>query len=77
MIDWLPHRRIFADEIRYASDIEALVEIHAGGFRRGWSVDEFETLIALPPVDYTAYPNSNGFWSFVQRANARLRRGRG
>jgi N-acetyl sugar amidotransferase len=42
----------------------------------GLSVSEFETLIALPPVDYTAYPNSNGFWSFVQRTNARLRRGR-
>ena len=40
----------------------------------GVTVDELEALIALPPVDYTAYPNSNGFWSRVQRIYARLRR---
>ncbi len=36
----------------------------------GVSVDELEALIELPPVDYTAYPNSDAFWQFVRRAGA-------
>jgi N-acetyl sugar amidotransferase len=43
----------------------------------GVTVDELEALIALPPVDFSAYPNSNAFWSRVQKINARLRKGRG
>lgn len=40
----------------------------------GVSVDELEALIELPAVDYTAYPNSNAFWSAVQRLDAARRR---
>lgn len=36
----------------------------------GVTVDELEALIALPPVDYTAYPNSDAFWAFVRRVAA-------
>lgn len=36
----------------------------------GVSVDELETLIALPPVDFTAYPNSDGLWRLVRRLGA-------
>jgi len=43
---FLPRPRFFFDEIRDAADIEALVAMHSEGFRRGWSVDEFETLLA-------------------------------
>jgi ribosomal-protein-alanine N-acetyltransferase len=46
MIELLPRPRIFFDEVRDAADLEALANIHAEGFRRGWSVDEFESLLA-------------------------------
>ncbi|MCX5513799.1 ribosomal-protein-alanine acetyltransferase [Kaistia algarum] len=46
MIELLPRPRIFFDEVRDAADLEALATIHAEGFRRGWSVDEFESLLA-------------------------------
>lgn len=46
MIEFLPRPRIFFDEVRDATDLEALAAIHAEGFRRGWSVDEFESLLA-------------------------------
>lgn len=36
----------------------------------GVSVDGLEALIALPPVDYTAYPNSEKLWAFVRRVGA-------
>ncbi|MGV3712637.1 N-acetyl sugar amidotransferase [Pseudolysinimonas sp.] len=36
----------------------------------GVSVDELEALIELPPVDYTAYPNSEGLWSFIRKVGA-------
>lgn len=45
MIEIFPKVEFHVDAVR-AEDVEALVEIHAGGFRRGWSSDEFETLIA-------------------------------
>ncbi|MBB3931078.1 ribosomal-protein-alanine N-acetyltransferase [Kaistia hirudinis] len=46
MIELLPRPRIFFDQVRDASDIEALAAIHAESFGRGWSVDEFESLLA-------------------------------
>ena len=46
MIEFLPRPRIYFDEVRGAADMEALVAIHAEGFHRGWSVDEFEQLVA-------------------------------
>lgn len=36
----------------------------------GVSVTELEALIDLPPVDYTAYPNSEAFWKLVGRVGA-------
>lgn len=36
----------------------------------GVSVEGLEALIALPPVDYTAYPNSDRFWQTVRRIGA-------
>ncbi|PZQ89698.1 MAG: N-acetyl sugar amidotransferase [Leifsonia xyli] len=33
----------------------------------GVTVEELEALIELPPVDYTAYPNSDAFWKGVRR----------
>lgn len=50
MIDMLPQPRIFFDEVHDGADIEALVAIHAEGFGRGWSADEFETLLGEPTV---------------------------
>jgi ribosomal-protein-alanine N-acetyltransferase len=45
MMDLLLRPRIIIDAAEPA-DTEALVEIHAAGFRRGWSADEIEGLIA-------------------------------
>lgn len=50
MLDYLPRPRIVIDEVRSESDIEAMAAIHAEGFRRGWSIDEIEQLIAEPTV---------------------------
>lgn len=36
----------------------------------GLSVEELEAIIELPPVDYTAYPNSEKLWAFFRRAAA-------
>jgi N-acetyl sugar amidotransferase len=36
----------------------------------GLSVDALEALIALPPVDYTAYPNSDALWTTIRRVGA-------
>ena len=36
----------------------------------GLSVDALESLIALPPVDYTAYPNSDALWTTIRRVGA-------
>lgn len=36
----------------------------------GVSVEELEALIARPPVDYTAYPNSDVLWTLVRRLGA-------
>lgn len=36
----------------------------------GVSVDELEALIELPPVDYTAYPNSDALWTTIRRLGA-------
>ncbi len=36
----------------------------------GVSVEELEGIIERPPVDYTAYPNSDGFWQMVRRVVA-------
>lgn len=46
MIDFLPRPRIYFDEVQGEGDIEAMVAIHAEGFSRGWSIDEFESLLA-------------------------------
>ncbi|MCX5494900.1 GNAT family N-acetyltransferase [Kaistia dalseonensis] len=46
MIDLLPRSRVFTDIVRDPSDVEALVAIHAAGFRRGWDADEIENLLA-------------------------------
>jgi len=45
MMDMLLRPRIIIDAAQPA-DIDALVEIHAAGFRRGWSADEIDGLIA-------------------------------
>ncbi len=36
----------------------------------GVSVEALEALIALPPVDFSAYPNSDALWAFIRRAGA-------
>lgn len=36
----------------------------------GVTVDALEALIALPPVDYTAYPNSDASWRLIKRIGA-------
>jgi N-acetyl sugar amidotransferase len=36
----------------------------------GVSVEELERLIELPPVDYTAYPNSEKLWAFIRKVGA-------
>ena len=38
----------------------------------GVSVAELEALIELPPVDFSAYPNSDALWSFIARLRGRL-----
>ena len=45
MMDMLLRPRIIIDQAEPA-DAELLAEIHAGGFRRGWSADEIEGLLA-------------------------------
>lgn len=50
MIEFLPRPRIFLDEVRNEADIEAMVQIHAAGFRRGWSIDEIEKLLGEDTV---------------------------
>ena len=45
MMDLLLRPRIIIDAAEPA-DIDALVDIHAAGFRRGWSADEIDALIA-------------------------------
>ena len=40
----------------------------------GLDVAGLEALIALPPVDYTAYPNSEGFWRTVRKVGAPVAR---
>jgi ribosomal-protein-alanine N-acetyltransferase len=45
MMDKLLRSRILLDDA-VPADAEALAEIHAGGFRRGWSADEIEGLLA-------------------------------
>jgi N-acetyl sugar amidotransferase len=34
----------------------------------GVPVSELEALIALPPVDFSSYPNSDALWTFIRRA---------
>lgn len=36
----------------------------------GLTVDELEALIELPPVDYSAYPNSEALWAFIRKVGA-------
>jgi hypothetical protein len=36
----------------------------------GVTVAELEELIARPPVNYDAYPNSEAFWEFVRKASS-------
>ena len=50
MLDWMPKPRLAFDGPKAAADIEAMVAIHGEGFRRGWSIDEFEQLIGDPTV---------------------------
>lgn len=50
MHPFLPQRRLAYDEPQSETDLEAMVTIHAEGFRRGWSLDEFERLIAEKTV---------------------------
>lgn len=45
MMDLLLRPRTIINAVDPA-DIDALVEIHAAGFRRGWSADEIEELVA-------------------------------
>ncbi|WP_035832274.1 GNAT family N-acetyltransferase [Kaistia adipata] len=45
MMDMLLRPRIIIDQAEPA-DAELLAEIHAGGFRRGWSADEIDGLLA-------------------------------
>lgn len=40
----------------------------------GISVEELESIIELPPVDYTAYPNSDGFWRRMRKLAAPVAR---
>lgn len=40
----------------------------------GLTVAELEQIIALPPVDYTAYPNSERLWSFIRKVGAPVAR---
>lgn len=40
----------------------------------GLDVGALEAIIELPPVDYTAYPNSAAFWSAVHRLVSSVRR---
>ena len=37
---------------------------------RSVTVTELERLIELPPVDYTAYPNSEKTWAFIRKVGA-------
>lgn len=46
MISLFPQSRLMFDEVRGETDIEAMVAIHAEGFRRGWGIDEIEKLLA-------------------------------
>ncbi len=50
MLSFFPQSRIVFDEVRGETDIEGMVTIHGEGFRRGWGIDEFETLMAEPTV---------------------------
>ncbi len=50
MLNLFPQSRIVHDEVRGENDVEAMVTIHAEGFRRGWGIDEFEKLLAEPTV---------------------------
>lgn len=39
----------------------------------GLTVDELDAIAGQPPVDYTAYPNSNAFWAWAGRMAKRAR----
>ncbi|MEO8527459.1 MAG: N-acetyl sugar amidotransferase [Pseudolysinimonas sp.] len=39
----------------------------------GLTPAEFDALIARPPLDYTAYPNSGGFWRALAKLRTRFR----
>ena len=49
MIGLLPRTRVFVDEPNL-SDADALVEIHADAFARGWSAEDLEALLVEPNV---------------------------
>lgn len=49
MIGLLPRIRVFVDEPTL-SDADALVDIHADAFDRGWSAEDLEALMAQPNV---------------------------
>lgn len=38
----------------------------------GITVEDLEALCELPPVDFTAYPNTDAFWKFVNRFAQRI-----
>lgn len=40
----------------------------------GVSVEEMEAIIALPPVDHSAYPNSDARWALIKRVVDRVTR---
>lgn len=45
MIGLLPRSRVFIDEPT-ANELDELAEIHADGFARGWSAEDFATLMS-------------------------------
>jgi [ribosomal protein S18]-alanine N-acetyltransferase len=45
MIPFLPASRLYVEELQIA-DADSLVEIHAQGFARPWSADDFASLVA-------------------------------
>jgi [ribosomal protein S18]-alanine N-acetyltransferase len=49
MMGLLPRPRVFVDEPKM-SEADALVDIHADAFVRGWSADDFAALMAGPNV---------------------------
>lgn len=74
MLEFMRKPRLAFDMPTRPVDFDAMVAIHAEGFPRGWSIDEFEQLVADPTVMTLLLRRGSWFGSRSVAGFALLRR---